>query len=165
MWIRRESPADHDPIRALIDAAFAGQTHASGTEARIVDALRQAGALALSLVADIDGRLAGQVTLSAVSISDGSPHWYGLGPVAVAPRDQGHGVGTALIRAALTELRTLGAHGCVVLGEPDFYARFGFVRDPGLSYAPAPAAYFLALAFGDRTARGEVAYHPAFSIR
>lgn len=165
MWIRTESQADSEAIRTLIEAAFAGQTHASGTEARIVDALRQAGALTLSLVADIDGRLAGQVALSPVTTGDGAQGWYGLGPLAVAPQDQGHGVGSALIRAALVELRAAGANGCVVLGEPAYYTRFGFARDHALSYSPAPAEYFLALAFNDRAAHGEVAYHPAFSIR
>lgn len=165
MWIRRESLADHDAIHALIEAAFAGQAHAAGTEARIVDGLRRAGALSLSLVADIDGRIAGQVALSPVSLGDGSPHWYGLGPVAVAPADQGHGVGAALVRAALAELRAIDAQGCVVLGDPAYYTRFGFARDPALFYPGAPAEYFLALRFGDQAAGGEVIYHPAFSIR
>ena len=98
----------------------------------------------------------------AVAI-DGAKDWYGLGPVAVAPRDQGHGVGSALIRAGLAELAERGAAGCVVLGEPDYYGRFGFRNDGELRYADAPPQYFQSLPFGDDAPKGEVRYHPSFS--
>lgn len=162
MWIRSESEADHAAIGAVIEAAFAQVPHASGTEARIVEALRRDGALTVSLVADIDGRIAGHVAASPVTI-DGAEGWHGLGPVAVAPQDQGHGVGSALVQAALAELRAAGSQGCVVLGDPGYYTRFGFGTVPGLSYPGAPAEYFMALAFGEAAPRGSVAYHPAFS--
>ncbi len=164
MWIRAETTADHDAIRRVTAAAFAGAPHASGTEARIIDALRDDGALSLSLVADIDGRVAGHVALSPVVLDAGIPGWYGLGPVAVDPRDQRHGVGSALIRAALVELQSLGAGGCVVLGDPGYYARFGFRQHASLRYPAAPAAYFMALALRGEPPSAIVAYHPAFSI-
>ncbi len=163
MWIRTETAADHDAIARVIAAAFAGADHASGTEARIVAALRRAGALALSMVADIDGRIAGHVALSPVVLDDRSEGWFGLGPVAVDPRDQGHGVGSALVRAALAELPALGARGCVVLGEPAYYTRFGFRHHAALRYPHAPAGYFLALALDAAPPAASVAYHAAFS--
>lgn len=113
-------------------------------------------------MADIDGRIAGVAVFSPVAI-DGAQSWYGLGPVAVAPRDQGHGVGTALIRAGLAELADQGAAGCVVLGEPEYYARFGFNNDGELRYADAPPQYFQSLAFNDAGAKGDVRYHRSFS--
>lgn len=163
MWIRSESEADHDAIRGVIESAFASASHASGTEARIVDGLRRDGALAVSLVADIDGRIAGYVAASPVAVDDGTPGWHGLGPVAVAPTDQGHGVGSALVQAALNELRAARSAGCVVLGDPRYYARFGFEHVPGLAYPAAPAEYFMALAFGHALPQGVVAYAPAFA--
>lgn len=163
MWIRSETGADHAAIRAVVDAAFAQAPHASGTESRIVDALRRDGALSISLVADIDGRIAGHVAISPVSIA-GAPGWHGLGPVAVAPSDQGHGVGSALVQAALAELRAAGSLGCVVLGEPGYYSRFGFDAIDGLAYPDAPPEHFMALAFGETVPRGVVTYHPAFSL-
>ena len=163
MWIRSETGADHAAIRAVVDAAFAQAPYASGTESRIVEALRRDDALSISLVADIDGRVAGHVAVSPVSIA-GATGWHGLGPVAVAPAEQGHGIGSALVQAALSELRTAGSLGCVVLGEPGYYARFGFDAVEGLSYPDAPPGCFMALAFGETMPRGVVSYHSAFSL-
>ncbi|MBU8977673.1 MULTISPECIES: N-acetyltransferase [unclassified Lysobacter] len=162
MWIRTETQDDHAAIRDLLGTAFAEVPGNGRVEQRIVDTLREDGELSLCLVADIDGRLAGVAVFSPVAI-EGAKSWYGLGPVAVAPRDQGHGVGTALIRAGLAELAEQGAAGCVVLGEPAYYARFGFLNDGELHYADAPPQYFQSLAFGDATAKGAVRYHRSFS--
>jgi putative acetyltransferase len=164
MWIRAESIADHDAIRRVTTEAFAGAEHASGSEARIIDALRDADALACSLVADIDGRIAGHVALSPVALEDGSGGWYGLGPVSVDPQDQKRGVGAALVRAALAALPALGARGCVVLGDPGYYARFGFRPHPQLRYPGAPAEYFMALPLQGSAPHAIVAYHDAFSV-
>lgn len=164
MWIRAETRSDHDAIRRLTDAAFAEAKHAAGGESRIIDALRDAGALSLSLVADIDGRIAGHVAVSPVVLSDGTPGWFGLGPVAVDPRDQRHGVGSALIRAALTELWAQRAAGCVVLGDPAYYGRFGFRRHASLRYPHAPADCFMALPSGGPPPDATVAYHDAFTL-
>ncbi|HEY5803661.1 MAG TPA: N-acetyltransferase [Lysobacter sp.] len=163
MWIRTETQADHAAIAAVIAAAFVDQPGEGRTEQRIVEALRADGALSLSLVADIDGRIAGHVAFSPVRVGDGAERWFGLGPVAVTPADQHNGVGTALIRAGLSELAERGALGCVVLGEPEYYQRFGFRHQPGLRFGDVPQQYFQALAFGDRVAEGEVAYHPGFT--
>lgn len=165
MWIREENASDQASIARVIDAAFAGATHAGGNEARIVQALRAAGVLRVARVADIDGRIAGHVAISPVTLDDGSTGWFGLGPVAVDPADQGRGVGSALVRAALAELPALGARGCVVLGEPGWYARFGFRPVPSLRLDGAPASHFQALLIGDGDApRARVDYHPAFFI-
>lgn len=163
MWIRTETQDDHAAIGELLRTAFADGPGAGTVEQRIVDALRGDEALSLSLVADIDGRIAGVVVFSPVSVEDGAANWYGLGPVAVAPQDQRHGVGGALIRAGLAELAERGAAGCVVLGEPDYYGRFGFRADPRLRYADVPPQYFQALSFADAMPRGEVRYHASFA--
>lgn len=108
MIIRPESPADHSLIRDLTARAFAGAAHADGSEPRIIDALRAAGALTLSLVAEVEGRPVGHVAVSPVTISDGTPNWYGLGPVSVDPPHQRSGIGSELVQAALAELRSRG---------------------------------------------------------
>lgn len=99
--IREESPADTAAIHALTAAAFLNAPHTAHTEQFIVDALRKAGALALSLVAEEGGEVVGHVALSPVSISDGSTGWYGLGPISVEPALQRRGIGSLLMRAAL----------------------------------------------------------------
>ncbi|MGM0784863.1 MAG: GNAT family N-acetyltransferase [Pseudomonadota bacterium] len=161
--LRPETPGDGEAIETATVAAFREAPHSDHTEQHIVRALREAGALAVSLVAECDGAVVGHVAASKVSISDGSPDWFGLGPVSVLPAWQGRGIGSALVEACLARLRERGARGCVVLGEPGYYSRFGFRAVPGLILPGVPPEYFMALAWGDDFPQGEVAYHPAFA--
>lgn len=162
MEIRPESPADAEAVSILVEAAFANADHSDGTEAAIVGRLREAGALAVSLVAADHIGIIGHVALSPVTIDGADPGWLGLGPIAVKPDRQGQGVGSALMREALDRAKALGAKGCVVLGEPAYYGRFGFIADPRLRYPGPPPEYFQALAFGEEVPSGDVAYHRAF---
>ena len=162
MILRRETPGDTEAIRTLTEEAFRTAPHADGTEHVIIDRLRAAGALALSLVAEIDGVVAGHVAFSPVTVSDGRAGWYGLGPIAVAPAHQGKGIGSALVRTGLAHLRAGGAVGCVLLGDPAFYGRFGFAAGPALTLEGVPPAYFLYVAFSPVYGEGTVSYHPAF---
>lgn len=162
MEIRPETAADAPAIAALTTAAFAGAPHASGTEAAIVAALRAAGALSLSLVAVEAGRIIGHVAFSPVRIDGRDRGWFGLGPISVAPDRQGRGIGAALIREGLARLRECGAGGCVLLGDPGYYTRFGFVADPGLRLPEVPPHYFLRLVLAGPPPVGSVAYHPGF---
>lgn len=160
--LRPERPADPPRIRSLTQAAFAGAAHSSGTEAAIVDALRAAGGLSLSLVAELEGAVVGHVAFSPVRIEGAELGWLGLGPVSVAPTAQRRGIGTALVEAGLARIRADGAAGCVVLGDPAFYRRFGFTADPALRYGDVPPEYFQSQRFRGPAPRGQVAYHPAF---
>lgn len=160
--IRAETPADIDGIHALTAAAFATVEHSNHTEQFIVDALRARGELAVSLLAVDNGLLLGHVAVSPVTVSDGSNGWYGLGPISVLPARQGQGIGAALMRAAIDALRQQGACGCVLLGEPAYYGRFGFRAEPGLVLPGVPAGYFQALCLQPPLAQGEVRYSPAF---
>ena len=164
MQIRAEIAADEEAISSLITAAFRGAEHSGGNESEIVDKLRQAGSLTVSLVAIEDLRIVGHVAFSPVKIDGHSDGWFGLGPVAVAPGHQRHGIGTALIEAGLATLRTEGAAGCVVLGDPAYYARFGFAADAEFCLQGVPPQYFQRLSFRKRAHGGVVEYHPAFGI-
>ncbi|MGE0347911.1 GNAT family N-acetyltransferase [Hydrogenophaga sp.] len=163
--IRFESPADVETIHALTAAAFQRAPHTSHTEHLIVDALRAREQLTISLVDEREGVIVGHVAVSPVSVSGVSNGWFGLGPVSVLPGHQGRGVGSGLVRAALAQLRAQGAAGCVVLGEPAYYARFGFRAEPGLVLQGVPPGYFQALAFDAAMAHGVVAYDAAFDVR
>lgn len=164
MDIRPEVAADEAAISRVITAAFLEAEHRGGNEARIVETLRRAGSLAVSLVAAEDDRIVGHVAFSPVTIDGRSGGWFGLGPVAVLPERQGDGIGSALIEAGLAELRLQGSGGCVVLGDPLFYRRFGFAADPNFRLAGVPAEYFQRLMFKDEPRGGLVEYHPAFEI-
>lgn len=164
MEIRRERAEDADAIHIVISAAFQNAPHSSQTEAAIVDALRKAGALTISLVALDGAALIGHVAFSPVTINGEGNGWYGLAPVSVRPDRQRQGIGQALVRAGLDDLRNIQAQGCVVLGDPVYYGRFGFVSDPDLRYGNVPPEYFQRLAFGDAIPKGEVSYHAAFEV-
>lgn len=164
MTVRPEREGDELPIRRLIETAFRGADHGSGTETRIVDALRAADALRVSLVAVEGDAIVGHAAFSAVTIDGRDLGWFGLGPVAVHPDHQRQGIGAALIEAGLAELRQAGAQGCLVLGEPAYYERFGFRPVPGLRYPGPPPEYFQALSFASDVPDGEVVYHPAFGV-
>ncbi|MGJ7531052.1 GNAT family N-acetyltransferase [Variovorax sp. GB1P17] len=164
LLIRDERPGDAAAIEQLTTAAFANAAHTSHTEQFIVNALRRAGQLTVSLVAQVgeEEQIVGHVAVSPVSISSGTAGWHGLGPISVLPGHQGKGVGAALMKSALERLRQAGAAGCVVLGDPAYYGRFGFVARPGLVLPGVPAAYFQAICFGDAWPTGDVRYHDAF---
>jgi len=162
--IRSERRADLPPIEALTACAFLNAPHSSHTEQHIVNALRRAGALTISLVAETEGTLIGHVAMSPVSISDGVSGWFGLGPLSVLPQHQRRGVGSQLTREALRALRARGACGCVVLGEPEYYGRFGFQVNPNLTLAGVPPQYFQAMSFDSSKPRGMVTYHQAFDM-
>jgi putative acetyltransferase len=163
--IRNETAADVAVIEAVTTAAFLEAPHTSRTEQFIVEALRRTGQLTVSLVADAEGVVVGHVAISPVSIADGASGWYGLGPISVAPEYQRRGIGSRLMREGLRVLREHGASGCVVLGEPGYYGRFGFRVDPDLSLPGVPPEYFQAISFGVSHPKGVVFYHPAFNGR
>jgi putative acetyltransferase len=163
MLIRPETSADAAAITGVIERAFADAPHGRHTEQYIVLALRAAGALAVSLVAEQDHDVVGHVACSPVTISNGARHWYGLGPLSVEPAHQSQGIGAALVRAGLAQLRNVSAAGCVVLGDPAYYGRFGFRAVPGLVYPGPPPEYFMALVFAGPVPQGEVTYHAAFA--
>jgi len=162
--IRPETPADFAAIREINIAAFLHHPFSQQTEHLIVEALRAAGALEISLVADVDGEVVGHIAFSRASVGEASEGLYLLGPVAVLPERQGRGVGRELIEAGLGELRSRGASGCVLVGDPDFYRRFGFSSYPGLTCHGVPDEYVLFLPLASVAPTGEVVHHPAFSV-
>lgn len=160
--IRRETRSDEEAIEQVTRRAFLSHPYSQQTEQFIIRALRADRALSLSLVAEEAGRVVGHLALSPVTISDGAAGWYGLGPISVEPQRQGHGIGRALMEKGLAGLNEIDANGCVLVGEPAFYTRFGFANDPALVLDGVPPEFFLALAFGRSSARGKVQFHPAF---
>ena len=160
MHIRLETPADHAAIHALTQAAFAPMSYSDGTEADRIDRLRADGDLTLSLVAEMAAGVVGHVAFSPVFMDGQSDGWFGLGPVAVSPERQRQGIGSALIRAGLDRLQASGARGCVLIGSPAYYRRFGFAADGRVSYRAIPTRNVMWLAFGDHRPAGELKFSP-----
>ena len=163
MIIRQETASDDEAITEVTIAAFATLEVSQQTEQHIIRALRRAGALTLSLVAEVDGRVVGHIAFSPARVSDGTPGWYALGPVSVLPEYQRRGIGGALIEEGLTSLERLGARGCALVGHPDYYQRFGFRRHADLFYEGVPQEAFVVLPLGGELPSGRVEFHEAFA--
>lgn len=164
MIIRPETPDDFSAIRAINIAAFAEHPYSHQTEHLIVEGLRSAGALEISLVAEKDGVVVGHVAFSKAEVGAADEGWYLLGPIAVAPEHQGRGVGRALVEAGLGELRTRRAKGCCLVGDPAFYGRFGFRQYAGVTCEGVPDEYVLCLVFDGDDPCGTITYHEAFGV-
>jgi putative acetyltransferase len=160
--IRSETSADVSAITEVTVAAFKTLEISNHTEHFIIAALRAAKALTVSLVADVDGRVAGHIAFSPVTISDGTSSWYGLGPVSVLPAYQRQGIGKALIREGLSRLKDMNAQGCCLVGHPDYYRKFGFKNMLGLVHEGVPQEVFFVLSFDGHTPQGTVAFHKGF---
>ncbi len=162
--IRLEKAEDAQAIHQVTDAAFKLNPHSSGTEGAIVEALREAGALTVSLVATVDHEIVGHIAFSPVTIDGHDLGWFGLGPVSTRPDLHRQGIGSALIREGLKRLKQMESAGCVLLGDPHFYRRFGFENDAELRYEGVPAEYFMRLSFRDTTPSGTVVFHEGFAV-
>ncbi len=162
MIIRDERPGDIRAITEVTAAAFADCPYGNHTEQFIIQALRKAGVLSVSLVAEIDGKVVGHIAFSPVTVDGKKCGWYGLGPVSVLPGRQRQGVGKALILAGLERLRAAGGKGCVLVGDAGYYERFGFRNLSELVLEGVPKENFLALPFGEEKAEGVVVFHEGF---
>lgn len=164
--IRDATPSDDEAIRNVQRAAFATHPFSVHTEHLIVDQLRIRGRLSLSLVCcDEVGSVVGHLAFSPVRVDGAGCNWFGLGPLAVLPEHQAKGCGSALTLQGLEQLRAMGARGCVVLGDPRYYARFGFAPCPSLQFPGVPPGHFMALALGhEPPPTGIVSDDDAFSV-
>ncbi len=162
LLIRDETDADYTAISGVTIAAFETMEISNHTEQFIIEALRAADALPVSLVAEVDGRVVGHIAFSPVTMSDGTEDWYGLGPISVHPELQRKGIGKALIQEGLSRLRALRAKGCCLVGHPQYYRQFGFENVEGLAHEGVPQEVFFALSFDGDIPQGNVMFHEAF---
>lgn len=161
--IRDENETDLPAISDITTTAFQPLEISSHTEQFIIEALRAAGALSVSLVAEVDGRVVGHIAFSPVTMSDGTEGWYGLGPVSVHPDFQRKGIGKALINEGLVRLKGLNAKGCCLAGHPEYYRQFGFVNAEGLVHEGVPPEFFFVLPFEAPVPQGTVVFHEGFN--
>jgi len=163
LLIRPETESDIEAIYAITQAAFADREFSGGTEGPIINALRADGDLTLSLVAEREGEIVGQITFSPVSIAGEIDGLYALGPVAVRPELRHQRIGSKLIREGLSQLQDRNAKACVLIGDPAYYSRFGFIADCGLTYKDVPVQAVQALIWDGQVRAGEIHYSPAFA--
>jgi putative acetyltransferase len=161
--IRPECNDDINSIERVITEAFKNHPHSNQTEHEIVAKLRNDNALSVSLVAEVNNVIIGHIAFSKVNISGEFIEWYGLAPVSVEPEYQNQGVGSQLILSGLKAIRELNGKGCVLLGEPEYYNRFGFKAFSGLVFKGVPPEYFQSLLLSGDMPNGNVEYHKAFA--
>ncbi|WP_212611548.1 GNAT family N-acetyltransferase [Shimia haliotis] len=157
MLIRSETPSDIDAIRALTETAF-GQPD----EARLVDLLRADGDAAISFVAVLDDQIVGHVLFSPMAAPVKT---LGLAPVSVAPTYQKQGIGAQLIRRGLSQAQLDGWQASFVLGNPDYYTRFGYSVEAAKGFTNQFAGpYFMARELAPDALKTPfaVSYAPAF---
>ncbi|MCC6125042.1 MAG: N-acetyltransferase [Pirellulales bacterium] len=164
MIIRPESAGDYESIRDILVAAFANHPYSHQTEHLIVEALRDADALSVALVAEIDGKVVGHIAFSPVKIDGVDCMWFGLGPLAVMPEFQRKGIGKSLVEEGLQAIRRVGAEGCVLVGDPAYYGRFGFRHTPLLKMEGVSPQYLLCLPMAEQIPAGQVSHHSAFFV-
>lgn len=136
--------------------------YADGDEADLVEALRAAGALSVSLIAEREDRLVGQIAFSPAHAPGDAHGWYALGPVSVLPAYQRCGIGSMLVRTGLQVIRESGAVGCILTGDPVYYTRFGFVVSRSHAPEGEPAEFFMVKLFEGVPTRGPIRFHRAF---
>jgi len=160
--IRDEKDTDYRVISDVTKSAFEKIEISNHTEQFIIEALRSATALTVSLVAEVNGLVVGHIAFSPVTMSDGTKDWYGLGPVSVHPDFQRKGIGKALIQEGLSRLKDLKAKGCCLVGHPQYYRQFGFKNVEGLVHEGVPQEVFFALSFDGTIPQGNVMFHEGF---
>ena len=160
--IRPEQREDHAAIGDVIRVAFTGMRYAAGDEDALVETLRCENALTVSLVAELEGSVIGQVTFSPATASDGSQDWYALGPLAVLPTHQRTGLGATLVHAGIRAIEALHANGCILTGNPAYYTRFGFELAPSNTPPSEPAEFFMVKLLRGKRPVGPIFFHPAF---
>ena len=163
--VRPETAADISDIRAVNESAFPTRS-----EADLVDLCRSRGRIVLSLVALVDGKVVGHILFTPVTLDPPHPGWVGvgLGPIAVHPDYQRQGVGSRLVTIGLELCRSNGADFVVLLGDPGYYMRFGFIpaREFGLGSTYEDLDEFQARELNPGVLRGAkalVKYTPEFA--
>lgn len=144
--IREERPEDAEAVHAVLVAAFGREA-----EARLVERLRASRRIVCAMVAEEKGRVLGHVVFSRIEVESGDREVpvLALASLAVLSAFQRLGIGSALVSAGLARCRELGHTRVAVLGEPEYYARFGFspAAEFGIRYSgDVPCEAFMALA-------------------
>ena len=160
--IRKENSTDYGVIRLITEVAFREMPYAGGDEQIVIERLRTANALTLSLVAVVEEEVVGHIAFSPAKAADDSCPWFALGPVSVLPDLQRQGIGSVLIESGLGQIEDLGALGCILTGNPNYYRRFGFALSPKNVPQNETEEFFMLKLFKDARATGPFRFHEAF---
>jgi predicted N-acetyltransferase YhbS len=172
LLIREEKPDDYNKVFHLVERAFLDQAYSDHREHHLVKRLRDSSNFIpqLSIVAEIDGRLAGYILLTEIKIAGPAGQYVSLAmaPIAVYPDFQRQGIGSKLIIYAHKKAKELGYRSVVVIGHQDYYPKFGYqlAHKFGLTFpfkVPEINCFAIELVKGGLAGvQGEVVYAAAF---
>ena len=153
-----------DDVKDVLQQAFLNHPHSEQNEHLIVENLITNNNDVLSMVGIDNDKVVAFITYSKVKFDNDNDNWVGLAPVAVLPECQGCGLGSKIIESSLEQIKQ-SYDGCVVMGEGEYYKRFGFDVIEGLFFEGVPAEYFMAQSFKDTKPQGAVVYNQAFYLK
>lgn len=167
MVVRPERESDFSEIQSLVKTAFAGAMHTDGDEHNLVNRLRGSNEYIpeLSLVAEVNGRIAGYAMFSRIYI--GNTEAIALAPLAVLPDFQNRGIGMALIAYGHRKAKEYGYNCSVVLGSPEYYSKSGYLTASAFGIiAPfeIQPEFYMVFPFKAELPQGTVRYSPAFGL-
>ncbi|NOH51156.1 N-acetyltransferase [Vibrio rotiferianus] len=160
--VQDEVDQDIEGISLLTQTAFKEVEISRNTEHFIISHMRRTGALKVSLVAKTNDQLLGHIAFSPIQIDGQDSDWFALGPISVLPELQRTGIGSMLVKAGLNRLKQMKAGGCVLVGSPDYYKRFGFLHDTRLEYPDVPREFFLTYPIGVNHPSGVVTLNEGY---
>ena len=156
--VRDECPLDWEAVYQAVSSAFGRLA-----EAELVKELREAGDSVVSLVAEEDGQIVGHILLSRM---DAPFPALALAPLSVIPARQRSGIGSALVKGAVNRACSEGWDAIFVLGDPEYYERFGFDREAAAGFtSPYAGPHFTVLELSPplSATTGELRHAPAFA--
>jgi putative acetyltransferase len=135
--MRLATSLDHDAVHAVYLSAFADEENRAVATLAVQLLGETTSPETISLVAEVDGSVAGHIAFSPVSIEH-DPEWQGyiLAPLGVKPDQQGHGIGSALVLEGIRRLSDAGVNVVFVYGDPAYYGRFGFSAETAAGFCP-----------------------------
>lgn len=164
--IRPEQANDYEVIYDITKRAFAPMPFSEGDEQDLINRLRDNDALEISLVAQIGSDIVGHIAFSKAfpenETAKDEADFYTLGPIAVEPKLQRSGIGSALIYAGINMLREREAKCCILIGNTDYYQRFGFETAPHLCPKGEPADHYMILPLALKNIDSIIGFHPLF---
>lgn len=169
MRVRREEKKDFEAVYSVVKCAFASAEHADGKEQELVEDLRNSEAFVpeLSLVAEREGEIVGHILFTKASV-DGNPV-LALAPVSVLPEYQRKGVGKTMIQEGHRIAQSMGYAYSVVLGDPGYYCRMGYLPAEHFGITPPkglPGEYLMVCQLNkpEEEIRGSIVYAKEFGI-
>ena len=160
MDLRGERPEDVQSIYELTKLAFESMPFSDGSEADRLNILRADEDLELSIIAVAEGKIVGHIAFSPVFLNQKFDHWFGLGSVSVWPELQKQSIGKTLIENGLSLLKDKNAKGCILIGNPDYCHRFGFIGDGRIRYRDYSQDIVQWLKFGKETPSALLTFSP-----